>query len=128
MREELCPECEMELDDDEFEIEKFRCPRCGKVFELAVWEGEANKKDAEEVFNRCMEISGFPEELKHRIIWRFGFFLQEMVNYLVWEELSKDNVLSEFQQTIDRDKYDPEKFDSYLELFEKFYEWMDKDV
>ena len=86
------------------------------------------KKDAEEVFNRCMEIGGFPEELKHRIFYRFGFFLQEMINYLVWGELSKDNVLNEFQQTIDRGKYDSEKFETYLELFEKFYEWMDKDV
>jgi hypothetical protein len=84
-------------------------------------------KDAGKVFERCMEISGFPEELKHRVFFNFGFFLQEMVNYLVWGHLSEDSVLRDFQKQIDAKKYDAEKFDTYLELFEKFYEWMGKD-
>jgi Zn-finger nucleic acid-binding protein len=62
MKEELCPECEMELDEDEFEIEKFRCPRCGKIFELAVWEGEAGKREISE-----KELLSFLRSLKKEI-------------------------------------------------------------
>jgi hypothetical protein len=84
-------------------------------------------KDVEEVFNRCMEINGFPDELRHRFYYNFGVFLQDMVNYLIWGQLSEDKILSEFQKTIDTSKYDPEKFETYLELFEKFYEWLKND-
>jgi len=73
-----------------------------------------------------MKISGFSEEMKHRVFYRFGVFLQEMVNYLVWGQLSEDDILRDFQKEIDVSNYNTEDFNTYLELFEKFYEWMDE--
>jgi heterodisulfide reductase subunit B len=52
----------MELDDDEIEIEKFRCPRCGKIFEMAVWIGEANKREISE-----KELLDFLNDLKDEV-------------------------------------------------------------
>jgi len=83
-------------------------------------------KDAEKVFERCAEISNIPEGLKHRIFYNFGVFLQDMVEYFIWCKFSEDTVLRDFQKEIDINKYDPENFDTYLELFEKFYEWVYK--
>ena len=53
----------------------------------------------------------------------FGCFLQDMVNYLVFGEFSRDEEIREFQKTIDREKYDPEDFSTYLDLFEKYMEF-----
>jgi mannose-1-phosphate guanylyltransferase len=86
---------------------------------------EENRKSIEKMIEKCMEISGYPEELKHRFYYNFGIFLQDMVNYLVWKQLSEDSILREFQKTINVNDYNPEKFETYLELFMKFYEWMD---
>jgi heterodisulfide reductase subunit B len=89
MKEELCPECEMEIDEDEFEVEKFRCPRCGKIFELAVWKGEANKKEISD-----KELLDFLSNLKNEVssskFWdEYDYFpspeliAEFVVNYLI---------------------------------------------
>jgi hypothetical protein len=71
----------MELDEyeDEFEIEKFKCPRCGKIFELAVWKGEANKREISE-----KELLDFLENLKN-----------EVSSSKFWDNLD-DNTIKEY--------------------------------
>jgi 3-methyladenine DNA glycosylase Tag len=83
-------------------------------------------KDLEAVFERCREMRDLPEELRHRVFYDFGFFVQEMVDYLVWGKLSEDSDIRRFQKKIDASKYNAERFESYIELFEKFYEWLRK--
>ncbi len=84
-------------------------------------------RDVEKTIERCRKMRDLPEGLRHRVFYDFGFFLQEMADYLIWGKISKDKDIREFQKTIDVNKYDAEKFDTYIELFEKFYEWLEKN-
>ena len=76
-----------------------------------------------ERIEKIAEKHGYLKQLRHRLYYLFGCFLQDMVNYLVFGELSTDEEIREFQKTIDREKCDPEDFNTYLDLFEKYMEF-----
>jgi len=78
-------------------------------------------KSVEEILDECRQMRGLPEELRHRTFYEFGAFLQDMVNFLVFGEYSKDKDLKEFQEKINREKWNPEDFNTYLKLFYQFW-------
>jgi len=80
-------------------------------------------KDIVKVLDKCREMRGLPEGLRHRVFYDFGVFLQEMVDYLVFGLLSEDSDIRKFQEKIDAAKYNAEDFETYVELFEKFYKY-----
>jgi len=75
----------------------------------------------EKILDKCRERRGLPEQLKHRIFYEFGGFIQDMVDFLIWGKYSDDPDIKEFQKTIDANNYNAEKFETYVKLFEKFW-------
>jgi Zn-finger nucleic acid-binding protein len=94
MKEELCPECEMELDEDEFEIENFRCPKCRKIFEMAVWKGEVGKKEISE-----KELLDFLNDLKNEV--NSSKFWDNLDDKIVekYDDFSSVELIAEFMWT-----------------------------
>jgi len=78
-------------------------------------------KDVGEILDECRALRGLPQELRHRTFFEFGGFIRDMVDYLVFGELSKDADIREFQKKVDRSEWDPEKFETYVKLFHEFW-------
>ena len=103
------------------------------VNQSIVMELELIKKDIEKLekeciiqkkLDECRKLRGLPEELRHRIFYEFGSFIRDMVDFLVFGKYSNDTDTKEFQKTLDRNKYNAEEFETYIELFEKFWRWL----
>jgi hypothetical protein len=97
------------------------------AFDFATIELEALReevlmiKDVGEILDECRVLRGLPQELRHRTFFEFGGFIQDMVDYLVFGELSKDADIREFQKKIDRSEWDPEDFSTYVKLFHEYW-------
>lgn len=75
-----------------------------------------------ELLEECATERGvYP--VQHRSYYEFGWFLQEMVDLLVFGRFSKDEKLNEFQQQIDWNGKDAQDFDTYFELFKEWNEF-----
>jgi len=83
------------------------------------------KNYIEEVLDECRKMRGLPEELRHRTFVEFGIFVKEMVDFLIWGVYSNDTFIKEFQKKIvkNKGKYNPEEFDTYVELFQQFWKF-----
>jgi len=97
------------------------------AFDFATIELEALKeeisklKDVHEVLDECRVLRGIPEQLRHRTFIEFGAFLRDMVDFLVFGEYSEDADVKEFQKKIDRNGWNPEDFNTYIQLFHLFW-------
>jgi hypothetical protein len=88
---------------------------------------DSKTKNVEKCLDECRKLRGLPEELRHRVFYDFGFFLQEMVDYLVWGLQSEDLDIRRFQEKIDATEYDAESFETYVRLFEAFYRRLSRE-
>jgi hypothetical protein len=83
--------------------------------------------EIQEKFYKCAKIRGILDnkELMHRVYFHFAYFLEQMINYLVWDEESEDEEIRAFQKTINKEYYKRrrESFKTYVYLFLKFYKW-----
>jgi hypothetical protein len=83
--------------------------------------------EIQEKFYKCAKIRGILDnkELMHRVYFHFAYFLEQMINYLVWDEESEDEEIKAFQKTINKGYYEKrrESFKTYVDLFLKFYRW-----
>ena len=75
-----------------------------------------------EVIDYCTKMRALPKEFRHRVIYEFGLFLVSMVNYLIFNVQSNYEDIREFQLKINRNDYDPEDINTYIELFRKYCE------
>jgi hypothetical protein len=87
-------------------------------------EKEIKKSDIQERLDKCRKLRGLPEQLRHRTFQEFGDFIRDMADFLVFGVYSNNPDTKEFQKTIDRNKYNAEEFETYVELFEKFWRWL----
>jgi hypothetical protein len=87
--------------------------------------------DIERVFIKCQKIRGLPNQLRHRVFLDFGYFIREMVDFLIFGITSVDKDIKRFQSRIIKDvlkgKYNPEEFETYVKLFYEFYKMMLKE-
>jgi hypothetical protein len=79
------------------------------------------KEEIIKKLDRCRELRGLPKQLSHRTFFEFGGFLQEMVDFLVFNKLSKEEDMRNFQKGLDTKKLDPEDFNTYVDLFLKYW-------
>jgi hypothetical protein len=76
--------------------------------------------------DKCRKLRGLTKELSHRTFFEFGHFLQEMVDFLVFDRLSDSADLRNFQKSLDKEKLDREDFNTYVDLFVKYWENFEK--
>jgi hypothetical protein len=76
--------------------------------------------------DKCRELRGLPKRLSHRTFFEFGCFLQEMVDFLVFGRLSEDKDMRNFQKSLNRKNLDAEDFNTYVDLFVKYWENFEK--
>ena len=74
----------------------------------------------------CAKLRGVYPCLIHRTIHEFGQFLQDMVNFFVFNIESPNIFTKQFQKEIKDRKLDFEKFSTYVDLFVEFWEHFDE--
>jgi hypothetical protein len=84
------------------------------------------KEEIIKKLDRCRKLRGLPKQLSHRTFFEFGYFLQEMVEFLVFDRLSKDKDMRNFQKSLNKKKLDRENFNTYVDLFVKYWENFEK--
>jgi hypothetical protein len=84
------------------------------------------KEEIIKKLDKCRKLRGLTKELSHRTFFEFGYFLQEMVDFLVFDRLSDSADLRNFQKSLDKEKLDREDFNTYVDLFVKYWENFEK--
>jgi len=85
-----------------------------------------NKSDVEKKIEYCAKLRGVYPCLMHRTIHEFGKFLQDMVNFFIFNIESPNIFTKQFQKEIKDRKLDFEKFSTYVDLFVEFWERFDE--
>jgi len=80
--------------------------------------------EIEEILDECRKLRGLTDDLRHRTFGEFGWFLQDMVDFLIFNKTSEDEGLAKFQKAIKekQDSYKPEDFKTYVGLFKEYWQ------
>ncbi len=80
-------------------------------------------QNIEQVLDECRKLRNLNESSRHRTFYEFGNFLQDMVDFLIFGEISKDEELARFQEDIatQRKEYNAENFATYISLFQEYW-------